>query len=125
MANFTPETESKIRNLGKAIKLQLDFIAAADFTKPAEQQKLAQNGMAGAKLQFELMKELGLNPQQKGSDILNAIVKFAEDNGSDAGDTLKAQLPKIQKVETAVQSAMQSGASPQDLPRVIKKALQP
>ncbi len=123
MTTLNPSTEQKIRDLGKSMKLQMDFLAAADLGEHANLRKSQQHSMEGFKLVREIVQELGLQPS--GGDVFDQIVKAASDAGSDAADELKAQLPKMRKLESALKDAMKAGKMPHEIPAVIKNALKP
>lgn len=123
MTRLTPETEDRIRDLGRALKLYNDFLAAADFSKEDDLRKMGHYGMAGSHMTFKLADELGL---QGGDDIklMEQIVEVCEQNGSDAADELKAQLPKVHAVDD-VMRRMDKEAPIEEKMRAIRKALKP
>lgn len=123
MTKLNPSTEQKIRDLGKSVKLQMDFLAAADLNERANLQKSAMNSRTSFNLVREIVQELGLQPS--GGDVFDQIVKAASDAGSDAADELKAQLPKMRKLESALKDAMKAGKMPHEIPSIIKNALKP
>ena len=60
MTKFTKEIETKMRDLGKSLKLQLDFAKAADMTRPDDQLQFAQNNSRSAILMIDLIRELSM-----------------------------------------------------------------
>ena len=123
MAKMEQETEGKIRDLGRILKLYHDFMAAADFSREEDLQKMGYYGNAGARLAYRLADELNL----KGGDdveILEEIVRYAEDRGSDAADGIKAELPKVHAVENVMRS-IDKDAPLDEKTRAIHKALKP
>lgn len=127
MTAFTKEIEDKIRALGLALKLQLDFTAAADMTQSADRKRLLINNAKMVPVMTGLIRALNLTAASD-ADYLDAIVKVAESNNSDAGDVLKALVPKVRAINDEVKSLyIQRGGklTPQDLNAAFRKHLQP
>jgi hypothetical protein len=126
MTAFTKEIEDKIRDLGLALKLQMDFAAAADMTRQDDRLQLVQNNAKAAALMIGLIRELKLSATDDVG-CLNDIVKAAEHNGSHAADVLKAQVPKISAINTEVKNLIiaQKKVSPEDMNRIFRKHLAP
>jgi len=129
MAEFTKEIEDKIRGLGLALKLQMDFAAAADMRKPEDQMQFAQNNMKAGLVMVDLIKELGI--KMTDDNVLEEIVAFAEKNGSDAGKVLKEQAPKMRAINTAAaalfaeRAAEKKQITPDDMNSIFRKHLAP
>lgn len=130
MTGLTKETEQKIRDLGQSLKLQLDFVAAADMTKQDDQLQLAQNNHKTAALMIDLMRDLKVTGAND-ADVLDAIVNKAEAAGSKSADVLKAQVSKVRAINDDVRElAMERAAEkkpvkPEDINRIFKKHLSP
>jgi hypothetical protein len=128
---LAPETEQKIRDLGQALKLQLDFAASADWGKQDDQLRLAENNMTAGKLMIGLMRELKVGGTNNDADVLDAIVSAAEKEGSTAGDVLKQQVPKVRAINADMQALVQQRfaahqmVSPEDINGVFRKHLKP
>jgi len=130
MTSLTKETEQKIRDLGQSLKLQLDFAASADMGKREDQLQLAQGNHKVAGLMIDLIRELKITAGND-ADILDAIVATAEAAGSNAGDTLKQQAPKVRAINNEVQQlvmermAAKKPVDPSELNSIFKKHLSP
>lgn len=130
MTEFTKDIETKMRDLGKSLKLQLDFAKAADMTKPDDQLQFAQNNSKSAILMIDLIRDLGI-ARADDATMLEEMADIAAKNGSDAGDALKAIAPVVRAVngDTAklLKQKMQKGETltGEDLNGIFKKHLTP
>lgn len=130
MTALKQDTEQKIRDLGQSLKLQMDFAAAADLAKRDDQLTLAQNNYKAASLMIDLMRDLKITAGND-ADVLDAIVAASEAAGSDAGDVLKAQVPKVRAINEDVQKlvterlAEHKPVAPEDINAIFKKHLSP
>ncbi len=126
MTAFTKEIEDKIRTLGQALKLQMDFAAAADMTAQKDALQFAQNNAKTAMLMIELIQTLKLTATDDAG-YLEAIVKVAETNNSNAGALLKAQVPKVRAVNGEVRDMLATQKTPTatDLNAIFRKHLKP
>ncbi len=130
MAKLTKKIESQIRDLGLALKLQLDFAAAADMTKPADQMTLAQNNMRAGIIMIDLIKALNITAADDAG-IMDAIVAYAEKNGSDAAKVLKLQVPKVRAINKATadllaeRTAEHQAFTGADMNNIFRKHLAP
>ncbi len=130
MTKFTKEIETKMRDLGKSLKLQLDFAKAADMTRPDDQLQFAQNNSRSAILMIDLIRELGITKADDAA-MLEEMADIAARNGSDAGDDLKALAPVVRAVNTdtakLLHQKIQKGETltGEDLNGIFKKHLSP
>lgn len=130
MTALSKETEQKVRDLGQSLKLQLDFAASADLGKRDDQLQLAQGNHKVAGLMIDLIRDLKI-AATGDADVLDAIVAKAEAAGSNAGDTLKAQVPKVRAINADVQAlvaervAAKKPLDPSELNSIFRKHLAP
>lgn len=127
MTAFTKEIEDKIRKLGQSLKLQLDFAAAADMGDHDDRLEFLQMNTKSAGLVLDLVRELKIKMADDAT-LLEAIADVAEQNGSDAGDSLKAIAKKVRAIKADVLKAVKLAGNkfqPAHLNAIFRKHLKP
>ena len=128
MSAYPIETDNKIRDLGKSLKLQLDFLAAADITQRDDQLKNIEMNAKTATLMVQVMRDLQITAQND-ADALDKIVQAARNNGSDAAEAIAPLVDKVRGINEDVAAlakqkhANNENVSGNDINRIFRKHL--